>query len=647
MEVPVQVSMFSSEKQSFKPVVFPALAIFLLSTWSGFVSAKTRGEQPYHRILISNAQTVQSVARQMEKQLAPFFEAKLTGTGEKHSVPPAIPPADIDMMMLCKVWDNLSPQFKKMYLQATAIPDDFKSVVSTGGHFEIFYTLEGSNAVDSTDTGGIGNDHDRHARSNIANGIPDYIDEVAWALDSSWSMEVERFGFIDPIPVRDSRYPSGRYKVVVTDQRDQGYGMTYPQGKLPGTQKGFSSYVEITNAWPSSLWAEFGYDKHPEYGVRVTCAHEFLHAIHYAMTWSLNENDHLDDYPVSWLEGTAVLMEELAFDSINDYLQYATSYFYQPTMSFFDQSTGFIIYTSSLLTKFLFERATGSPRIDFIKRVFERNYERTLPFDDNLRRTSAEFGTTWVRILNDFHTESYFTGVRTEGDRFLADSRLYPSWSYPLEPPVTSTEKTVTVKPYGMAVFGMTPVEGDVDTLRLTFTGEIDPADTVRDRWAVSYIIRKQSSADSVVSLDINDSGSGALALPRWNGVAELIVTTSNGSHTSPGVARFALLKKQPAVKDIETYPNPVSLHSGEAVRMRGPDISEVRIYGIDGNLICTDAEGTSARAIVKSGNVFLWRLTNNAGKKVVPGIYMAIITGKNPDTAESTAHRRKILVAP
>jgi hypothetical protein len=59
-------------------------------------------------------------------------------------------------------------------------------------------------------------------------------------------------------------------------------------------------------------------------------------------------------------------------------------------------------------------------------------------------RTSAEFGTTWVRILNDFHTESYFIGVRTEDDRFLADSRLFPSWSYPSEPSIASTEKTVT-----------------------------------------------------------------------------------------------------------------------------------------------------------------------------------------------------------
>ena len=82
----------------------------------------------------------------------------------------------------------------------------------------------------------IGRPDNWRFRYHGANGIPDYVDEVAWALDSAWSMEIDHFGFVEPIPLRNSAHPSTRYKVAIVAQKDPYfYGMTYPQGQSPGT----------------------------------------------------------------------------------------------------------------------------------------------------------------------------------------------------------------------------------------------------------------------------------------------------------------------------------------------------------------------------------------------------------------------------
>ena len=49
--------------------------------------------------------------------------------------------------------------------------------------------------------------------------------------------------------------------------------------------------------------ARMGYQEHPEYGVRVTCAHELFHAVQYAMSWDVKESIFLDDFPLSCIEG--------------------------------------------------------------------------------------------------------------------------------------------------------------------------------------------------------------------------------------------------------------------------------------------------------------------------------------------------------
>ena len=186
----------------------------------------------------------------------------------------------------------------------------------------------------------------------------------------------------------------------------------------------------------------------------------------------------LDSFPFTWIEGTAVMMEHAGWDYIKDYLQYAPPFFQSNTMSFFNylSESDLTVYTNSLLTIYLYERATGQPRIDFPKTIFYNNYNdaagQAMPFDTNLRLTSSQFGSSWVGLLNRFHAGSYFAGTRADTTKFLSDAAFMGPWSF--SPDMLDKTYSVTKQAgaYAMQVFDFTSTPFDADSLTVTFAGE-------------------------------------------------------------------------------------------------------------------------------------------------------------------------------
>jgi hypothetical protein len=113
------------------------------------------------------------------------------------------------------------------------------------------------------------------------------------------------------------------------------------------------------------------------------------------MTWKLNEfpSQYLDDFPVSWLEGTAALMENIGFDSVNDYIQYVNFFSENPFSTILNDDLTFV-YTTVLLAMYLYERIQNAPTIGFIKETFFNNYAKPVGFLANLDSTSKSFNTT-------------------------------------------------------------------------------------------------------------------------------------------------------------------------------------------------------------------------------------------------------------
>ena len=130
----------------------------------------------------------------------------------KQSAAPAAP-TTADLRTIATRWNELSAGFRKVYLEALEIPADYRMYQSPGFGVEIYYTTGGEDGVDTLDTL-QGEEDDRWQLKSGSNGIPDYIDEVARALDSTWNMEIERFGFPEPHPYSSGDHNSSAPSVV-------------------------------------------------------------------------------------------------------------------------------------------------------------------------------------------------------------------------------------------------------------------------------------------------------------------------------------------------------------------------------------------------------------------------------------------------
>lgn len=198
---------------------------------------------------------------------------------------------------------ELSPQtidqIDRFFLksQTTSLPSVKQVHYSPGGKFRIVYETSGSDAVPLDDLNG--------------NSIPDYVEQVAEAADSSYRYEVQYLGFPDPIP------EGSTYDIFLVDLSSWGaYGLT--SNSTTGTYA-CESTSPATCIFVENDFTGFPPNDDPEGdtlgAIKVTLAHEFKHAIQYVQNaWEGME--------ILWSEMDATLMEEVVYDSVNDYYNY-------------------------------------------------------------------------------------------------------------------------------------------------------------------------------------------------------------------------------------------------------------------------------------------------------------------------------------
>jgi len=488
---------------------------------------------------LSNLANKTEIIKNLEERFLPILEHKTTRVKRSRGFssnlqqglfPDTKGPSDRDFLLLIQLWDDLSPEFKTLYKSAATIPSSFLTIISPGGNFDISYSLNGADAVDSTDNYGYSKLNWR-LREEKPNGIPDYIDEVGWALDSCWSVQIDRFGLSAPAPFLKNG-TSERYSVIVEELSLNDYGLTWVGEKAVNSSKGYSSYISLRNNWSTANWKEQGYDKHPELGIRVTCAHEFFHAVQYAMSWNVISQYgplQLDKFPLSWIEGSATAMEEFIFIDINDYIQYANFYFNYPgpRMSFFDGSND--LYTNSILLLYLLKVTANVNTDNFITKVHKNNLNAVMDFNQNIRSAAKTFGYDWTTLLNEFHTASYFSGYLADTNRFLSDAALFDHWSFQ-ENSSLRDGTTKSINPYAMEKYYIKRLDSDIDTLNISLYNETINQNPSTDKlWAASVIIRK-SDDDTVIPVQLDSKNNGFCQFAGWKNADYALVTVSNGN---------------------------------------------------------------------------------------------------------------------
>jgi hypothetical protein len=254
------------------------------------------------------------------------------------------------------------------------------SFVSPGGFFRIFYDNKGESDA------------------------PTYnVDSLAAALDSVYNYVVNYIGFPPP-PFSDG---DNKYDVYV-QALGYVYSYTTPETETPAGSGKYTSYIEINNDYTDFYTTGIN-------AVRVSCAHEFDHAI--------NLGNYVNRYFAGdefFYELSATAMEHFVFATIKDYLQYLPSYFDNTSNSMAVNGT-LQEFGLGIWNIYLKDRFGG---FDIIKKEWE-----LMPTEaamDCINDAVQDYGSSLGAELNNFAVWMYFTNYRTVPGKYFEDASYYP-----------------------------------------------------------------------------------------------------------------------------------------------------------------------------------------------------------------------------
>jgi hypothetical protein len=181
---------------------------------------------------------------------------------------------------------------------AYTVPEAQKSPACTR-HFCVHWVAEGIDAPDSTDSDG--------------DGVPDYIDRVQAVAEHVYAIENRKLGWRDP--KCDGRKGGGRCKTDIYLDQIGGalFGYAAPDRgqatKAHRLPRHLHGYLVLDNDYDP---LEFP-GTTSEHDLQVTLAHEYNHILQFGY----------DAYQDAWFaESSAVWMEDLVYNEIDDYLRY-------------------------------------------------------------------------------------------------------------------------------------------------------------------------------------------------------------------------------------------------------------------------------------------------------------------------------------
>lgn len=292
------------------------------------------------------------------------------------------------IMELTLNWDILTKDEKSFFSQYIhSRPSLEYSLISPSGFFKIHYDLTGYNKVPSEDLN--------------ENGIPDYAEGAALALDKARSLYVDTLGFLPPYTDKGIEGPE--FDVYLRNLAGGNYGLTY----LPP-----NIYIEIDNDFIESIY----YYTQGINALKVTCAHELHHAIQFS--YIIRSQDFF------FYEVTATLMEDMVFDEINDYYQYLPSFFKYtqvPFNTYKDPNSPTHEYGLSIWGHFLNKKYNR-----FIMREIWEEFKNNMPILDAIDETLKNHNSIFDDDLNEFYTWNYFTGSRADVVNYYDEGAEYP-----------------------------------------------------------------------------------------------------------------------------------------------------------------------------------------------------------------------------
>ncbi len=321
-----------------------------------------------------------------------------------------------------------------------ARPSKQLSFVPPGGHFLLHYDTSGVESVPVADTD--------------SSGVPDFIEKAGIYLDSAWDLYHSQIGYLEP-PSDGAAGGDSKYDVYFL--KIAAFGGTIFEGPGPEPWEDFSSYIQLHNTFlgfPPNLDP----DGDQLGALKVTCAHEYFHAVQLAYDGS-------DDL---WLyESGATSQEDALFPEAHDNYQYFPSYWNDPD-TFLTVNAGFHKYGAFVWPSFLVDSYSDSLIRTFWE--YSRFWQGMTSFDSAL----VQYGTSTKDAFQQFAVWNFFTGSRFQAGYF-ADGANYPgvlfSQTLP-QIPFSSVSPILPPDGLGANYLALPTLGGPPGLLKLDFSGD-------------------------------------------------------------------------------------------------------------------------------------------------------------------------------
>ena len=465
----------------------------------------------------------------------------------------------------------------KQHLSPTTV-ETIESIVQASHQAEFTYTSPGGNFVVHYDTSG---DHAVPPGDGDGNGIPDYVDWVAAAADSSWRHEVGNLGYADPVAGVTDPYPVYIENVSVFGLTDYGYKRGYDN----------STFIIVNSELDTPAYHNNEDDNKTHGAIKVTLAHELKHAIQYANSrWYGYPNNSLSPHGSSWTESDATLMEEVVYDNVNDYY----SYLENPASIFLsnNHTVPASYYGVSWPLYFLERYGDGFwPEVwRRIKQRYDQEKDRSDP--DYLTMVEAvsatletDFGTTFGIAFAESQLWHYASGTSRSREGYGFEERL----QYP-DPGINisllardSLSQTETVLPMS------------ADYIEGTKTPELEgyvQALVDHDNPQIQIGLIGYFRDGSVRTLSRSGNSSGELTVTtswEWVDIQNVGLVVANPTTSQSNGYRLAITSDIPEnVILTRNYPNP--FNPGTTIEFGLPRESrvELRVYDAVGRLVST-----------------------------------------------------------
>lgn len=354
---------------------------------------------------------------------------------------------------------------------------------------------------------------------------------------------------------------------------------------------------------------------------RVTVVHEYMHVVQFGYNASNNN---------SWfMENCAMMGEEIAYDTINDYRGYLSAWFgpiYQPMYT----HDGQFEYGQITWPMWLTERHEAALVEDIWSRL-----EWAYSYFDIINAALAPYGYDVDTSFDELKIWGVYTAYRNDGQHF-EEAASWNSYYYPDN--IHNAYPTGNQHPgpgmypdrLGSSFQCFLPQSGNNDnTLRVTYDG---PACTI----AVTLFRKLEGIAghtEYYMTLDAN--GNGTIDIPGFD-QSDWVLMLVNMSlycgadnqdyiyaaETTAGSQAVGEDLAETRVRFFPNVPNPVVDRTALAYALPQTSTVDLRIVDASGRAVRTLYQGEQHPGQYE----IMWNRTDDAGRAVESGVYYAIV---------------------